>query len=343
MKKNTAKNTKALLNDGSMPVARRKPPRPNIRDLHNFGVQVLNGDDIPSEPERTLIVVGVARGGTTMVASVLRALGVHMGDKLSSVVEDLEVSRPMEAHDLPALREIVSRRNQAHAVWGFKRPGAVSYAHRYESELRNPEYVVVFRDPLAIANRNQLSVKQELLSGLADAARRTTELVEFIGSLRRRTLLLSYEKALLEPEHMVEAVARFVGNSDHKAQQQALRTIRPGNKEYLEQSRSHRSHGRLEKIDGRQVCGWAMIHGASVPVEVEVRVNKKSVLTVTASRPRPDLKKRGVHATGACGFVAELPESLALNPGDAVSVRVVSDFKQLRNSPLHVPGIAKVA
>jgi len=267
---------------------------------------------------------------------VLHALGIPMGEKLSAVYEDVEVCRPMESFDLNGVRDIISRRNAAHDKWGFKRPSAVSYARHYETELRNPEYIVVFRDPFAIANRNLLSVDQDLSSGLRDACRRTAELVEFIASQPKRAMLISYEKAMLSPESMVQALAEFAGIDDTKALRRGLRAIRPGNKDYLDQSRLHRSSGRLERVDGRRVKGWAIVQGSNEPAEVEVRINKRAVATVAAAQPRPDLKKRGVHATGMCGFVVDLPEGVELGPGDVVTARVVSDFKQLRNSPLVV-------
>jgi hypothetical protein len=44
------------------------------------GCRILRPGNL--EPEKTLVVLGSPRGGTSMLAGLLRELGVHMGDRI---------------------------------------------------------------------------------------------------------------------------------------------------------------------------------------------------------------------------------------------------------------------
>lgn len=311
------------------------PAPSGLHSLLNYGMQVLNG---PGEPEpATYVVLGLARSGTSMIARCLHALGVPMGDKLSAVYEDVVVSRAMEGGTLEQVREVVAQRNAQHPRWGFKRPAAIHFIERYERELRNPRYIVVFRDVLAIANRNRISIEQDLLQGLRTAAQEYQTLVELVSALRRPTLLVSYEKALLEPEAFVEAMAAFTGTAQGESRRAALAAIEPGGDAYLEQSRARRSLGRIDRVSDEGVAGWALMTGVSGPVEVRICLNQIPVATVRAERPRPDLNRPGLPPGNACGFQFDWPAGTVLTPGDSVEARVVGEIRDLARSPYLVP------
>ena len=309
-------------------------PQLDISSLINDGALVLNPEDGAPTEQRTVVVVGVARGGTTMPAQALHALGVHMGDKLSAVYEDVEICRPMEADDLDGFRKIVSERNLKHQRWGFKRPAAIQYMQRYVSELRNPNFIVMFRDIMAISNRNRISVGQDPVAGLEAAASQYVELVKFVAGIRNPVLLLSYEKSIRSPHQFVESIARFAGIDDPDRIQAALSTINPENPAYLEESRSRRSVGRIEGLSGRTLHGWAAMLGQEDPVEVDILLNNKPIARVEAGMIKTGLRGRpGLSESGAHGFEWDIPQSLALNLRDEIRVRVVGDIKDLVNSP----------
>lgn len=315
----------------------RKPPAIDVSGLRNDGILLVRGESRPAA-ERTFIVLGVARGGTTLIAKVLHSLGVHMGDKLSSVQEDVEVCRPMESGDLEALRTVVARRNACHPRWGFKRPGAVEYIRRFESEFRNPNYLIVFRDIFALTNRNRLSVSQDPLHGLRSAAQQYVRLAELAGALSAPTLLVSYEKALLAPETFVSAVAEFAGVDDPSRLDQARAAVQPGNERYLEESRTRRGLGRLEGVTGRSIKGWAAVTGVRASVDVCLRINGEELAVVKADLVRENLKTLNLSTAGAHAFEYLLPDGVQLAPGDQLSARVVGEIKDLANSPLTISG-----
>ena len=93
--------------------------------------------------QRTVIVLGVPRGGTSMVAKILSVLGVFMGDKLGATYEDPDFFRVMQRFGnmppwrrkwhflqrrkvLSDIQSLVAQRNVDHEVWGWKFPGVIS-------------------------------------------------------------------------------------------------------------------------------------------------------------------------------------------------------------------------
>lgn len=305
----------------------------DVSGLRNSGMLVVReAQDVLAE--RTFIVIGVARGGTTMVATALHEMGVHMGDRLSAVHEDLEVCGPMEADDVAGLREVIARRDAAYPKWGFKRPGASSYIRKFESEFRNPNYLIVFRDILALTNRNRLSVGQDALAGICMAARQYVSLAELSAALDAPTLLISYEKALLDPAAFAAGLATFAGVDDIARIGRARAAVDPGNDAYLEESRSRRGLGRLDGVSGRRILGWASIQGAHEPVDVRLVINGREVAIVRADRPRADLTR--YQPEGKCAFEHILPPDLSLSPGDLLAARIVGEIRDLGNSPLTI-------
>jgi hypothetical protein len=112
------------------------PPRAN--PLTNPGVVCLNRPDQPSV-QKTIIVVGIPRSGTSMVASALECMGVFMGQYIDQAVyEDIAIAHALESGDLPKLEGLIESRNRSHRVWGFKRPTAFKIMESFVQYFRNP-------------------------------------------------------------------------------------------------------------------------------------------------------------------------------------------------------------
>ena len=82
--------------------------------------------------QKTFIVFGVPRGGTTMIARVAEKLGVCMGSDLPSNYEDSEFNFDKLSDAIKKDQEClastlfaaINRRNAMHDVWGWKYPRA---------------------------------------------------------------------------------------------------------------------------------------------------------------------------------------------------------------------------
>ncbi len=188
--------------------------------------------------EKTLFIVGLERSGTSMIAKILHELDIHMGDQYNEAVfEDREMAKYAEGNDIAQLSKLVEEKNAAHDIWAWKRPRAYRYAKRLEKIVRNPHYIILFRDPLAIALRNNISVHLSVEEGLEKAIQETTDLIAFLKDNKYPCLCVSYEKALQNKHALVESMANFMGLSLSKEDiAVAVNSIENGNTQYLSNS-----------------------------------------------------------------------------------------------------------
>lgn len=172
---------------------------------------ILNAS--PPPPQRTLCVLGLFRGGTTMVARALRGMGVFMGARLDprGNEEDLDFQHAESAR----IRELVKARDAAHDVWGWKYPGSFLTILDWYRALRNPRFVLVFRDPLASAQTELASGNaSDLAATIATKLDHTGRMLEFVlraNAARLPLCLVSYERAVMDPERFVDQLAEFAG------------------------------------------------------------------------------------------------------------------------------------
>jgi hypothetical protein len=163
-----------------------------------------------SENQKTVMVLGVERGGTSMAAGVLRALGVNMGDRAGLNHEDPQFL----IDDVEKLSNRIAARNKRSDVWGFKVPKLVHRLTFFEKNLRNPYYIIVFRNLLAIAD----SWQQRGAGSSIDVMDRAFEYYNLIMAHCRQTnrpvLMLNYERAVgsdAGKEETARALAAFLG------------------------------------------------------------------------------------------------------------------------------------
>ena len=169
--------------------------------------------------QRTYVVFGVPRGGTTMVAGVMRALGVFMGDDVDPAnQEDPLFNFHRNAGDLDVVRGAIANRNARFETWGWKFPGAVHQLPNYFDEIRAPHLICVYRDSVANARRGIGR------AGLTDFERIDVHIrlmrknYTFLARSGAPSLSVSYEKALTKPLAFVAELAGHLGvEPDFKA------------------------------------------------------------------------------------------------------------------------------
>lgn len=194
--------------------------------------------------QKTFIIFGVPRGGTTMVARVAEQLGVSMGSGLPSNYEDDEFNYDKMSDAVKedpklmarGLLRAINRRNAKRDVWGWKYPRAHLYLPLIIKQLRNPQLICVLRDPVASSLR-PLSRKRVQKEGKAQLPTRVIKQhlnwqlknIEQIHKFNRPTFLCSYEKAVLDPTAFVADMASFIDlRSDEQSLRAAVEQIRPG-------------------------------------------------------------------------------------------------------------------
>jgi hypothetical protein len=301
-------------------------------DLINRGV-IINRPTGPSvHGGRTLIVTGLYRSGTSLVASILRDAGIFMGRQINDAVfEDEEMGVTLRSGDAGALRRLIDERNATHGTWGFKLPEL--HTHLRPDQLAlfdNAHLIVTFRDIAAIAVRNSLSEYQDAMTALRDAGSQQAALSTFIGSASAPGLLLSYEKALIFPEDFVDALLRFCGlPSDAALRARLISRVEPNRKDYL--SRARRIYrGRIDGVAHGCVFGWCQRIGSNDPVRLELFIDDQRITAFLADVFLQNLLDAQVGA-GAHGFVVALT-GLQARPDAILRVRVAGRVIELENS-----------
>ncbi|WP_445360344.1 sulfotransferase [Microbulbifer sp. EKSA005] len=306
---------------------------PNI--LINKGVDVLTPSS--QKGSRTIITVGVARGGTSIVAGALHALGLPMGDKCySPVFEDLRLSLAFERRSDEHFTEVVAQYNKAHSSWGWKRPSILNHLDFIESKLRNPHFIFVFRDIFSVANRNSISMKTDVKCGLQEALDNYRLMVEFLQKTNSPAMLVSSDKVVRHKEEFVERLIDFVGVEVSSLQREnAINFISPDPKDYLDKTRITKSRGavNIDLLKTGLLRGWARGVHHLKPVTIEVEVNGKKVGTTEANIYREHLDKPSIHPTGKCGYELDL-KVLGVTPSDTINVRVQDDVNPLNSRPI---------
>ncbi len=201
----------------------------------NLGQLVLNPQLVGHfGPERTIIISGIARGGTSMAAQVVREAGIQLGDTADPVVhEDIEVAEAVTHLRRAQLRGLIGRRNRQHAIWGFKLPNLHERLTPWDMALfRNPHIILMVRDPVAVAQRNVVSMYGDPRTKVSEAFRDLDRLWQFARRLSVPVLLLSYEKAVARPDVAVAMIADFCGVDASDSSLLSPDLIRPENEPY---------------------------------------------------------------------------------------------------------------
>ena len=204
----------------------------DLMALQNKGIVTLGIRERTNAP---IVVVGTARGGTSMIAGTLSQLGVFCGDSAHRpVYEDLVLSSAFEDNDLEEVSKIVDRYNKAHKIWAWKRPSCVNYLRDVHRLLVNPSYIFVFRDILSTANRNLLSMNSKIVPSMKRALNDYNLALEFLLETDVHALVVSYEKAIQNPEFLVDEIIKAFDLSTSPGQIIKAIDFNPPNKaEYI--------------------------------------------------------------------------------------------------------------
>jgi hypothetical protein len=293
-----------------------------VNSWTNNGVMMRPGSLNEIGGGRTFIISGIGRGGTTMVAAVLREAGIPMGDRFhEAAVEDVQAGFVLRQSDRRCLDEFVARRNSQYASWGFKTPDIHALLRHSEmSRFRNPHLILIFRDPVAIALRRRLSDYQDPMQTLIATTLSTYNLVQFFTHTVCPAMLLSYEKALIFPEVFIKNIAEFCGlQHDPESHRRMLQKVNPNSSDYATGA-TLKIAGYLEALRNNTLFGWCAYANFWETMELDLFVNDTKALTFTAQKYRADVMSAG-YGNGNSGFEVDL-FGIRLAPEDRLHVRL---------------------
>jgi hypothetical protein len=302
---------------------------PPASDLVNRGCIVTRVNDTRA---RTLIVTGVQRSGTSLVASILQRAGLFIGSDINDIVfEDAEIERALRQRDLPDLRRIIGERNAQHQQWGFKYPMLCQSLPADRLRLFDaPRLIVMVRDPVAMAVRRAVSEYREPMQAMRELLAEQAALMDFVAQIDCPALLLSYEKALAFPEHFLAALLNFTGLPVAAGlHRDLLGMIEPNRWRYVAFARSQYD-GLIDGVSNGQLYGWCRRLMSAEPVMLDVLIDDRLVITLCADEFRQDLLEAGIGA-GRHGFSVPLA-ALPARPDSSVRIRVAGHTLELGNS-----------
>lgn len=298
-----------------------------IESKKNTGVVALNAPAMKEET-KTVIVVGVARGGTSVVAGTLHALGVFMGEAHSPVFEDLRLSLAFEKQSKESFKSVVESYNQKSNSWAWKRPSSLNGLNMIAKTVRNPYFIFVFRDFVSISNRNTLSMQQGFKEGLVNALEDYTKIVKFIKKTNYPSLFVSSEKAVSSKENFVEAVSEFCQLTPTQQQKnKALTFISPDSAEYLDKTRIDKSQGWVDEwfLQTGVLRGWANFPAQTgKSAIVQVMIEDQVVARLEASQSVAVSEGLQQQQANKHGFEVNLKE-LGVSTKDTISLQVEGD------------------
>lgn len=147
-----------------------------------------------------------------MVAGVARALGLDLGN--IGKRKNNEDPR-FQSRTFAQMRAAILSRNEERNVWGWKFPAAGNYLPELGNLIRNPYYVVVYRDPVAAAlsqaRLDRALILRSTRMALHESAANSTINTGLALATNRPCLLISNERAIANPGGLVDDLAAFLG------------------------------------------------------------------------------------------------------------------------------------
>lgn len=184
---------------------------------------------------RTIIVLGVGRGGTSLIAGCLRALGMCMGPSPHPLKHEWSpvIYRPDGKIDLPATHRAVQQMDSVYQKWGWKSPRDVFQLESVLPLLRAPGFIVVTRDLLEASLSGLTYQDVPLYLSLDETALAYRAITTRLRYWPWPALIVPFAEALRHPQELVELLCSFLGlQPEESAKMQAVNFIQPGGNAY---------------------------------------------------------------------------------------------------------------
>lgn len=189
-----------------------------LRSEVSFPINIRDSINLRSSPKKTLVLFGNPRGGTTMIANVVRSMGVYLGDNLPINLEDSKFNWNAIGKDkslnrekkIALLKKNIIKRNSEQEVWGWKYPRVDKYFDDIFPDLVNPMLVCVYRDPIASSWRGVVRKQRSAAKAIQTTLELHLNNLQMIKNSGAPALLISYEKAIANPPELVKILNQFM-------------------------------------------------------------------------------------------------------------------------------------
>ena len=295
-----------------------------------------------AEIQRTIVVLGAARGGTSMIAGTLRVLGVPMGTNLNSSHENRAFrtalfgkNRLIDYYLLPVrfytrYLPLLKNYNRTENVWGIKDPCLNPVLAWLAAYWRNPIYILVLRNPISTAESQSHHFKRPFTTLLARVLKQQQQLYQFAMSSKRPLLVISYEMALQYKTAVLDDLIAYCGLTVNSETYQAALAFMNDQKGYqwLVDAKANLL-GFVEKVTPQEISGWGFNPQTTEPVTFALMYKKNEIARVQATGERPDVLNTPSFARLSCGFVFDVSH-LTITSLNAIEVIEVNSSLPLQ-------------
>jgi hypothetical protein len=178
------------------------------------------------QAEKTVVIFGCGRGGTSAIAGCLRHLGVWMPRLTHPLKHEWSPVKYRDgAVDRTITRDAIFALNSLKKVWGWKSPKDLFSFSQYSTFLRNPYVILIFRNLLDVCESASRHEAVDLLCSIEDNSAVNQEMVELALNSHLPTALISFEKAIREKERLVDMLSDWLDIDADQCQINAARTF----------------------------------------------------------------------------------------------------------------------
>ena len=132
-----------------------------------------------------------------------------MGDNLGHQHEDPVFKRNTT---LKEKIKTIKKRNKKFDLWGWKMPGTIHYINDVLPYVRNPYFLVIYRNPLSIAkSSSERSGKYFEVKLLNVVTNHYRKMQKFLAASEFPCLLISFESALINKNLLIKKIGDFCG------------------------------------------------------------------------------------------------------------------------------------
>lgn len=197
---------------------------------------------IKKSGEKEIVILGMHRSGTSLVAGWLHILGVDMGSDVhgpseanpKGFFEDMEFRKlnemilfeakgswqhpPSEEEILSCrpkllkqIKEIMQKKRDK-KLWGWKDPRTVLTVKLYLSFLKNPHFIICFRNPLSVAMSLYKRDKFPIEEGLNLTNVYNKRIINFLKenpAINKH--FINFEHIFANPERELNKIVQFIG------------------------------------------------------------------------------------------------------------------------------------
>ena len=99
--------------------------------------------------------------------------------------------------------------------------------------------------------------------------------------------------------------------------------LESGKKDFFVNTKNNKYRGMVGIISQKTIGGWVVKEGSPESLAIEIYKNGENIHQMQANKMRIDIKEKGIHPTGECGFRIEFEEEIFCS-NDSIEVRVSS-------------------